>query len=195
MRLTKLYLRDGDHYAGKYELNEATGEVHGCPARASRVTDVLQCIKVRAKSQGASAVRNHADAMTIEEIQKLMRWSTSVCPDEMLTADPRTIIDLDDLRFRLEHAFMRAFMSSAFTLWTRLVLSTYILIIDKDSPLRDSCFELLSLQAQNVKQDCHGPAPSYIPYLEVTLSHRKGWQQEKGYDGPRTSKNITLSSA
>lgn len=121
IKLTNLYSRDGDRYAGKYELNEATGQVHGCPARAPGVTDVLRCIKIRAKSRGASAVRNHADAMTIEEIQKLMQWSTSVCPNEMLTVDPKTITDIKDLKLCLEHGFMRAFMSSAFTLWTRLV--------------------------------------------------------------------------
>ncbi|KAF8955908.1 hypothetical protein BDZ97DRAFT_1907423 [Flammula alnicola] len=159
---------DGDRYAGKYELNEATGEVRGCPARAPSVTDVLYCIKIRAKSRGASAVRNHADAMTIEEIQTLMRWSTSICPDEMLTADPKTITNMEDLMFRLEHGFMRAFMSSAFTLWTR-------------------CFELASLQAQDIELDCRGPAPYYAPHFKVHLNHRKGWQQEKGYDGPRTS--------
>ncbi|PPQ82236.1 hypothetical protein CVT26_009348 [Gymnopilus dilepis] len=159
---------DGDRYAGKYELNEATGEVRGCPARSQNILDILHCVKVRAKSKGASATRNHADAMTIEEIQKLMRWSTSVCPDELLTEDPKKIATTEELMFRIEHGFMRAFMSSAFTLWTR-------------------CFELLSLQAADILPDCVGPAPYYIPHFKVCLNQRKGWQNEQGYDGPRTS--------
>lgn len=73
--------------------------MHGCPARAQNVTDIVKCIKIRAKSQGASATRNHADAMTLEEIQKLMRWSTSVCPNEKLTKDPKGITDKAELLF------------------------------------------------------------------------------------------------
>jgi hypothetical protein len=49
------------------------------------------------------------------------------------------------------------------------------------------CFELLSLQARDLEDGCVGPAPYYIPHFKVHLENRKGWQKEKGYDGPRTS--------
>jgi hypothetical protein len=49
------------------------------------------------------------------------------------------------------------------------------------------CFELLSLQAMDLVDGCVGPAPYYIPHFKVRLENRKGWQKEKGYDGPRTS--------
>ncbi|KAF8904708.1 hypothetical protein CPB84DRAFT_1677144 [Gymnopilus junonius] len=159
---------DGNRYAGAYECNEETGEVRGCPARAQCVLDVVKSVKIWAKADGSSATRNHADAMTLEEIQKLMRWSMSVCPDEKLTEDPKGITDTADLVFRLEHGLMHAFMSSAFTLWTR-------------------CFELLSLQAQDARTDCCGLAPYYAPHFKIYLNHRKGWQQEKGYEGRRES--------
>ncbi|KAF8969669.1 hypothetical protein BDZ97DRAFT_1902438 [Flammula alnicola] len=160
---------DGEKYAGEYCFNEATGEVKGCPARASSIKAVVQSIKTRDKSKGASATRNHAEAMTLEELQHLMRWSAKECPDEWLT-DERWKSEIEDtvaaLKLRLQHGFMRGFMSSGFTLWTR-------------------CFELLSLQARDLKENCVGPAPYYIPHFKVELLDRKGWQHEKGYDGPR----------
>jgi hypothetical protein len=62
--------RDGDEYAGEYyTCNEETGEVKGCPARASNVKAVVHSVKTREKSKGASATRNHAEAMTLEELQ------------------------------------------------------------------------------------------------------------------------------
>lgn len=118
--MTKHRGRDGDRYAGEYFFDEKTGEVRGCPARAANVKAVVKSVKTRAKSKGESATRNHADAMTLEEIQKLMRWSEEQCPNELLT-DIKKVDDIAVLKFRLEHGFMRAFMSSAFTLWTRSV--------------------------------------------------------------------------
>jgi hypothetical protein len=39
----------------------------------------------------------------------------------------------------------------------------------------------------DLEDGCVGPAPYYIPHFKVHLENRKGWQKEKGYDGPRTS--------
>lgn len=39
----------------------------------------------------------------------------------------------------------------------------------------------------DLEDGCVGPAPHYIPHFKVHLENRKGWQKEKGYDGPRTS--------
>jgi hypothetical protein len=84
----------------------------------------VQSIKTREKSKGASASRNHAEAMSLEELQHLMQWSAMECPDEWLTGD-RWKSEVQDsvaaLKHRLQHGFMRGFMSSGFTLWTRLV--------------------------------------------------------------------------
>ena len=44
----------------------------------------------------------------------------------------------------------------------------------------------------DIKDGCVGPAPYYIPHFKVVLENRKGWQKEKGYDGPRTSKSCHL---
>ena len=108
--------RDGDRYAGNYCCDESTGQVQGCPARAPAVTSLLHAIKIRASVKGAAATRQHAEAISIEEIQTLMQWSERTCPNELLEMP---VPDVETLMFRLEHALMRAFVTSAFTLWTR----------------------------------------------------------------------------
>ena len=113
---TNYLKRDGEKYAGVYQLDDKTGVVTGCPARAPAVMAVVHAVKVPSSEKGHAAVRNHAEAMTIEELQKLMAWSETMCPDDMLMMP---IEDLATLKFRAEHALMRAFVSSAFTLWTR----------------------------------------------------------------------------
>ncbi|KAF8798245.1 hypothetical protein BYT27DRAFT_7264839 [Phlegmacium glaucopus] len=157
---------DNDCYSGAYSYDEKQDKVLGCPARASAVRSVLRAVKTRAHTKGALATRNHAEAITIEEIRKLMNWSEKNCPNEKLNSTP--VENMEELKLCLEHGLMCAFMTSAFTLWTR-------------------CFELLSLQAGDIKNGCIGPAPYYIPHFKIHLENRKGWQKEKGYDGPRTS--------
>ena len=80
--------RDNDRYCGEYSFDKKQGEVHGCPARAPAVRSVMQAVKTRAQAKCASATRNHAEAMTIEEIQKLMNWSETQCSNELLTTMP-----------------------------------------------------------------------------------------------------------
>jgi len=58
----RLLNRDNDRYAGEYSYDEKQDEVHGCPARAQAVRSVLQAVNTRARSKGASATRNHAEA-------------------------------------------------------------------------------------------------------------------------------------
>ena len=80
------------------------------------MTSLLHAIKIRASVKGAAATRQHAEAISIEEIQTLMQWSERTCPNELLEMP---VPDVETLMFRLEHALMRAFVTSAFTLWTR----------------------------------------------------------------------------
>jgi hypothetical protein len=89
-------------------------------------------VKTREKSKGSGATRNHAEAMSLEELQHLMQWSTEECPDEWLTGDNwsasvvQDSVTVEALKHRLQHGFMRGFMSSGFTLWTRSVISRLI---------------------------------------------------------------------
>ena len=128
--------------------------------------------------------------MTIEEIQKLMHWSMKKCLNEALTV-PLPTKNTETYISYLEHILMRAFMSSAFTLWTRLVSSSCALTVTDTHQLLTRCFELLTLQARDIVEGCRGPAPYYIPHFKVHLENRKGWQKDKGYEGPRTSKYRT----
>jgi hypothetical protein len=133
--------RDNDHYSGEYSYDEKQGKVHGCPARAPAIRSVLQAVKLRACMEGYSATQNHAEAITIEEIQRLMNWSERQCSNELLTTVP--IETMEESKRCLEHGLMRAFMASAFTLWTRLV---NIYIQQYLNKLLFRCFKLLGLQ-------------------------------------------------
>ena len=119
--------RDNDRYSGEYSFDEKQGEVHGCPARAPAVRSVMQVVKTQAHAKGTSATRNHAEAMTIEEIRKLINWSETQCSNEWLTIVP--IETMEESKHRLEHGLMRAFMESAFTLWKRLVCFSIIYML------------------------------------------------------------------
>ncbi|KAG6834956.1 hypothetical protein H0H93_006101, partial [Arthromyces matolae] len=175
---------DGDKYAGEYKFDKETKTVTGCPARASCVLDIKKAVQNRGKTD--SATREHAKAMTIEDMTKLMQYSQMLCSDARLDnlrsvplpGGENRVFDVleekyipltvDALLFVFEHGFMRAFSSSGFTLWTR-------------------CFELLSLTFDDLKLNCLGRAPYYMPHFKVKLENRKGWQNAQGYDGPRTS--------
>ena len=104
----------GDKYRGAYKLDEATGTVMGNPARSATVQDILKAVKNRDKANGGT--RNHAEAMSIDEMKKLMDWS-----EENFSGDPSELkfSNANDLVAAAKHYLMRAFASSGFTLWTR----------------------------------------------------------------------------
>ncbi|KAF5371482.1 hypothetical protein D9615_009624 [Tricholomella constricta] len=128
---------DGTKYAGDYKLDKATNEVSGCPARAPCVLAIKKAMQTRGKA--TIATRKHAEALSIEDEQKLMQWSQCLCSHERLeevsseknrngstrpvkgkdeVAIPLTV---EEVHFIFEHGFMRVFVTSAFTLWTRIV--------------------------------------------------------------------------
>jgi hypothetical protein len=104
----------GDKYRGAYSLDEATGTVKGNPARSATVQDLLKAIKNRDKANGGT--RNHAEAMNIDEMKKMMDWS-----ETYVSGDPNGLKfnNAIDLVSAAKHYLMRAFASSGFTLWTR----------------------------------------------------------------------------
>ncbi|KAF5387172.1 hypothetical protein D9615_002091 [Tricholomella constricta] len=175
---------DGVKYAGDYKLDKATNQVSGCPARAACVLAIKKAMQTRGKA--TIATRKHAEALSIEDERKLMQWSQHLCSHERLEevssvengcggmrpvkggGEKITPLTIDDVHFVFEHGFMRAFVTSAFTLWTR-------------------SFELLSLTYGDLTQNCRGRAPWYTPHFKVHLYNRKGWQNAQGFEGPRTS--------
>lgn len=110
--------RDGTRYAGEYKYDEETGKVSGCPARAASIETFIKAVRTKAGVKGAAATRNHAEAMTIEDLKKLMDWSEKQCSPKMLQKE---LESLDELKKTEMHGLMRAFLASGFTLWTRCV--------------------------------------------------------------------------
>lgn len=114
-------LRDGTTYAGEFHIDPATQVVSGCPARAPGVLAVKKAVQTRSKADGAT--RKHAEAISIEDMKKLMQSLERTLSAEQLEnfADGRRdgSTTVKSLREIFECAFMKAFASSAFTLWTR----------------------------------------------------------------------------
>ena len=105
-------------YAGKYGYDDKTGEVIGCPAQAPAVEKVMKVIKTKSREKGTSATRQHAEAMTVEELTYIVAWSKSQCSHLLGTRLPASQ-DTGTIRYHITmHGFMHAFMSTGYTLWT-----------------------------------------------------------------------------
>ncbi|KAF8817109.1 hypothetical protein BYT27DRAFT_7247661 [Phlegmacium glaucopus] len=74
---------DNQVYAGPYLFDEQTGLIRGCPARAPVIQAVMKAIKTKALTKGAAATWNHAEAMSIEDMEKMMQWSERMCLNEV----------------------------------------------------------------------------------------------------------------
>ncbi|KAH7903207.1 hypothetical protein BJ138DRAFT_1021002, partial [Hygrophoropsis aurantiaca] len=158
--------RQGDKYRGPYQCDETTGRVTGNPAMSAVVKDIVKTIENKHGADGGS--RNHAAAMTIEDMRMAMRWSNEQCPTDALEQLVTQIengkaIDGAGVQVVGEHLLIRAYISSGFTLWTRN-------------------FELTKLQQKDIGWDCKGPAPYFIPHFSVNLTNRKGWQRKGEHD-------------
>ena len=92
--------------------------MRGCPARAPLIKTLLKTIKAKSAADGSS--RKHAFPMTIEDISQLIRWSESICSPASIS-EKATGAQEQTLTAMVRHAFMHAFVTTAFTLWTRCV--------------------------------------------------------------------------
>ncbi|KAF8999021.1 hypothetical protein BDZ89DRAFT_1250452 [Hymenopellis radicata] len=161
-------------YQGPYSYDARNG-VRGNPARAQAVMNTVHEIKNRDRKGGAAATRNHAEAITIEEMKQAMEWSFSVCSevliirfirgDSTLTGEERSNV--------IEHAFMRAFTSTSFTLWTRN-------------------FETCQLRRSDITWNLQRQDAYQTPYFTVFLENRKGWQNKSEYDCSRESNTYEI---
>ncbi|KAF8628513.1 hypothetical protein AX17_005987, partial [Amanita inopinata Kibby_2008] len=145
---------DDDEYAGEYRHDPKTKVIHGCPACAHMIKDLMKNIKNRSHIEGAAAMRNHAEAMLLADLKRIMKWSETACPSMHCES-------LEGMMLATKHLFMRAFMTTGFTIWTRN-------------------FELCTLQYSNLTMDCIGE--DGVPYFLVKLENRKGWRSQVGYD-------------
>ena len=98
--------RNGSRYAGSHEYNEAKDKVKGCPARVSNIQTLLKSIKAKAAASGT--IQKHAEPITIDDLLHIISWSEAQYPPESLYKLSKD-----------SHAFMRAFMTTTLTLWTR----------------------------------------------------------------------------
>ncbi|KAF8623028.1 hypothetical protein AX15_006540 [Amanita polypyramis BW_CC] len=161
-------IRDGDRYTGPYFCDEETSKVKGCPARSSAIKSMVKA--ARAKS-ATSRVRNHALPMTIEDMTCIMKWSESLYPQVSLFWPARIVEEQTEV---MKHAFMCAFMTTGFTLWTRN-------------------FELCELKAGHITDD-FTQSPHNLPYFLVDVKNRKGWLR-KVNRGWRCEDDSSLESA
>ena len=107
-------LRDGTRYAGEYEFDGK--EVRGCPARSRQIREMMKAIKN--KTVADAVPRDHAEPMSRRELEVAMEWSAAQVPMSCLGSLAQTAVCH---LMATKHSLMRAFMSTAFTLWTRCV--------------------------------------------------------------------------
>ncbi|KAF9058839.1 hypothetical protein BDP27DRAFT_1504170 [Rhodocollybia butyracea] len=123
-------------------------------------------MKTKAAAKGVAATRNHAEAMTVEDVEAMVGWSENECPKSIVDSSAEHVMLV------IKHTFLRGFLSSGFTLWTRYVNN-----------------ELCQLQHGDLTWNCCGLAPDCTEHFKVHLENRKGWQKKAGYD-PHPTNNM-----
>ena len=116
LSLLKRTCRDEQTYAGAYVLDKATGNITGCPAQAPAIHDLMKAVKTRAGTKGAAATRKHAEVMSLEDLQKVMRWSEKQCPNELFNNAPSSP---QSVALMNTHGLMRALCPTLFVLMLR----------------------------------------------------------------------------
>ncbi|KAG1871773.1 hypothetical protein DFJ58DRAFT_722522 [Suillus subalutaceus] len=94
------YISSISVHAFKASGLHGTGVVTGNPALSTAAQDMMEVLKNNEGAEGGS--RNHASAMTIEDMQKLMAWSYSQCPDGIVShirqsVEGRSTLDVADV--------------------------------------------------------------------------------------------------
>jgi hypothetical protein len=107
-----------DRYRGlQYNFDDKTGLVTGNPARAACVLDMMKTVKNKCGAEGGT--RNHAQALTIEDMTKIINTSEKHCPLWCPGGSPAYETDASFKASVMDHVLVRGFLTSAFTLWTR----------------------------------------------------------------------------
>ncbi|HEV7738407.1 MAG TPA: hypothetical protein VGO47_13670 [Chlamydiales bacterium] len=159
----------------------------GNPATAPEVRAVVDAAKTRDSELGQ---RSHSAAMSREYMKKIMKWSEKECPGSLIT---NTLLkpsqaSQTELSKVLKHSFMRAFLTTGWTLWTRCVeLSNGVLKCFNDL---NRNFELVKLQRKHYSFNIETrDEAGYLWHHDVCeLKNRKGWQH-------KISKEVDLAGA
>lgn len=121
LRTPHKYYSKGETYHGPYHCNKGTGVVTGNPALFTAAQDMMEVLKNNEGAEGGS--RNHVSAMTIEDMQKLMAWSYSQCPDGIVShvhqsIKGRSTLDMADVILAQQHLMVCTFLTTEITIWT-----------------------------------------------------------------------------
>jgi len=95
--------------------------VTGNPALSAAAQDMMEVLKNNEGTKGGS--RNHASAMTIKDMQKLMVWSYSQCPDGIVShicqsIESRLTLEVADVILAQRHLMVCTFSAMGITIWT-----------------------------------------------------------------------------
>lgn len=103
-------------YATPYAHSEDANEIRGNPAQSRIIDTLVETLKVRSLRKGAAATREHAEAMTIDDLRAIIQQSRRECPTEELTREPS---GLEDLIRCYEQGLLQTMAPTGMTLWTR----------------------------------------------------------------------------
>ncbi|KAK7035306.1 hypothetical protein VNI00_012073 [Paramarasmius palmivorus] len=143
---------DGDTYRGPWREDKDKKKWVRNLMNSGLVQDMMKACK----NKDGETEWNHSQVMSYEAMEELYKWSCGICPDDY------SIMDMDALAHATEHFFFRAFISVAFTLWTR------------------NC-ETSSLQAKHINfnpEPCPGQTPFDTKPINISLCRQKGWQKK-----------------
>jgi hypothetical protein len=83
---------------------------------------MMKTVKNKCGAEGGA--RNHAQALTIEDMMKIVNTSEKQCPLWCLGGSPTYQTNASFKASVVDHVLMQGFLMSAFTLWTRYDVST-----------------------------------------------------------------------
>lgn len=132
--------------------------------------DTVHNVKKRDRDGGAAATRNHADAITIEEIRTLYQYSMEQCPQALVKRFLHGNVNSAEYELVQGHVMMRAFISTAFTLWTRN-------------------FETCQIKAGDITWNCFTEDEKREPHFRVFLRERKGHLNKSDSECSRESED------
>ncbi|KAG1783677.1 hypothetical protein EV702DRAFT_1190702 [Suillus placidus] len=163
-------------YRGPYHFDPATGIVMGNPAQSAAVQDMMEVLKNNEGAEGGN--RNHASAMMIKDMRKIMAWSYKQCPYKLISLIYSQVqsglpLDMDEVISAQKHLVICAFATMGFMIWTRN-------------------FELTKIRCKDVVWNCQGLPPYNIPYDLVSLLNRKDWQRKGETNGALEGHNYKI---
>ncbi|KIJ48394.1 hypothetical protein M422DRAFT_247732 [Sphaerobolus stellatus SS14] len=129
----------------------------GNPAESREVNQIVKAVQSR---DAATGERKHSAPMRKEYMDQIMAWSEKECPEYFIQAFHSGKELGVEARVKVtKHLCMRAFSTSAFTLWARNS-------------------ELAQLQRKHYRRDLHTRDVHQWTYDECVLENRKGWQNK-----------------